>query len=195
VERLSAGYVRKLALGGDLVRLSRPLNDVQAHGLMRAISADPAVLHVERDARLSALRDSPGATAASPRMHTSGDQPFPSIRWNYDDPRGGANIAKAWELADGNDVVVAVLDTGIAWHPDLDLSLADAGYDFIRDAFTSGRPLDGRVPGGWDPGDWSNTPEYEECFDEPAGKPAAGTARESPASWPGWPAVRWAAWA
>lgn len=170
VERLSAGYVRKLALGGDLVRLSRPLNDVQAHGLMRAISADPAVLHVERDARLSALRDSPAATAVSPRMLTSDDQPFPTIRWNYDDPRGGANIAKAWELADGNDVVVAVLDTGIAWHPDLDLSLADAGYDFIRDAFTSGRPLDGRVPGGWDPGDWSNTPEYEECFDEPAGE-------------------------
>lgn len=167
---LTANHVRKLATGGDLVRLSHPLDEVQTRGLMQAIAADPAVLHVERDARLHPLNDSPGTTAMSPRKAKSGDHPFPTIRWNYDDPRGGANIAKAWELADGHDVVVAVLDTGITWHPDLDLSLADAGYDFIRDAFTSGRAADGRIPGGWDPGDWTHTPDYEECFDEPAGE-------------------------
>ena len=172
-EQLSAGYVRKLALGGDLIRLSRPLDEPQARGLMRAIAADPAVLHVERDARLQALSDSVAATAISPRTISSGDHPFPAVRWNYDDPRGGANVSKAWALADGSDVVVAVLDTGITWHPDLDLSLADAGYDFIRDAFTSGRAVNGRMPGGWDTGDWTDTPDYEECFDEPAGQPSS----------------------
>src|SRR3546814_1784683 len=39
---------------------------------------------------------------------------------------------------------------GITAHPDIDTSLADAGYDFITDAFVSGRDTDGRAPGGWD---------------------------------------------
>src|SRR3546814_719395 len=69
--------------------------------------------------------------------------------------RGGSNVNNAWDIADGDVVVIAVLDTGITAHPDIDTSLADAGYDFITDAFVSGRDTDGRAPGGWDLGDWT----------------------------------------
>ncbi|MGO4700517.1 S8 family serine peptidase [Dyella sp. 2RAB6] len=168
--RLTAHHVRKLALGSDLISVSQPLDDAQARSLMQAIAADPAVLHVERDVRLHTQAVRRDAAGASPRALVPNHHPFSSIRWNYSDPRGGANIEKAWELADGKDVVVAVLDTGITRHPDLDLSLANAGYDFIRDALTSGRATDDRAPGGWDPGDWSDTSDYEVCFDGPGGE-------------------------
>jgi serine protease len=59
-----------------------------------------------------------------------------------------------------------VLDTGITRHVDVNTSLGDAGYDFISDAFVSGRPTDDRVPGGWDQGDWTTTePWLSECTD------------------------------
>lgn len=166
---LSATYVRKLASGGDLIGVSHPLDTAQARRLMREIAANPAVLHVERDVRLHTLGGSRASAGTPAHGWTAHRQAFPAVGWNYSDPRGGANIEKAWELADGKDVVVAVLDTGITRHPGLDLALADAGYDFTRDPLTSGRDKYGRAAGGWDPGDWSNTPEYQDCFDEPGG--------------------------
>lgn len=166
--RSTVRYLRKLALGSDLIGVSSPLDDTQARRLMDAIAADPAVVHVERDVRLHALPGPSRPMAIAPRLRPF--DPSPTVRWNYNDPRGGANIEQAWPLADGKDVVVAVLDTGITRHPGIDLSLADAGYDFIRDEFTSGRTEYGRVPGGWDTGDWSHTPDYEDCFDGPGGE-------------------------
>ncbi|MFC7520289.1 S8 family serine peptidase [Xanthomonas populi] len=57
-------------------------------------------------------------------------------------------------------MVVAVIDTGITQHPDPDLSLADAGYDFTSNAFISGRASDGRLAGGWDTGDGTSEDKY-----------------------------------
>lgn len=159
---LSARYVRKLAVGGDLIRVSHALDEAQARKLMQAIAADPAVLHVERDIRLYALREFPVSSGVTVRALLPNDPLYATHQWHYRDPRGGANIDKAWELADGKDVTVVVLDTGVTRHPDLDTSLADVGYDFISDAFLSGRDQDGRASGGWDPGDWTDA-EYGLC--------------------------------
>lgn len=166
---LSTHYVRKLAVGGDLIRVSRPLDDGQARSLMRAIATDPAVLHVERDLRMRALRDVSFSRLAMPSAATPNDPLYATHQWHYKGPPGGAHIDQAWELADGKNATIAVLDTGITRHPDLDTSLADAGYDFITDAFVSGRESDGRVPGGWDPGDWDNEPRYASCQESPGG--------------------------
>lgn len=163
VAPLSAQYLRKLAVGGDLIRLSRPLDEAQADRLVQALLTDPAVLHVERDIRLHALRESGLSAGASVRAMTPDDPLYITHQWHYRDPRGGARVDKAWALADGKDVTVAVLDTGITRHPDLDTSLADAGYDFVSEALMSGRDTDGRAPGGWDTGDWEHTPEYADC--------------------------------
>lgn len=173
-------YLRKLATGADLVR-TRKLSKNQALALMQAIAADPAVAHVEPDVMMHLVRDfrAPAAKAAD---FTPNDPHFADYQWDlrsgdgtaetvgsdttgYSN-RGGADIAKAWHLADGQDVTVAVLDTGITHHPDLDTSLGDAGYDFISDAFVSGRDTDDRVPGGWDQGDWTTEdPWLSECTD------------------------------
>jgi len=69
-------------------------------------------------------------------------------------------------------VVVAVLDTGITAHPDLDANVLP-GYDFISDAFVSRRTTNARAPGGLDRGDWTLA---NDCY---PGAPA------TPSSWHG----------
>jgi serine protease len=170
---IQATYARKLATGADLVRTSRKLSRTDADALIRQIAADPAVRHVEADI-IMRPGDDIRATAVSPFVPN--DANYQRYQWHLRPADGtsekigsdttsfanlgGSNVANAWNLADGEGVVVAVLDTGITQHPDLDTSLADAGYDFITDAFYSGRSTDGRVPGGWDPGDWTTEDKY-----------------------------------
>lgn len=168
-----ATYSRKLATGADLVRTSRKLSHDDAVALIRQIASNPAVSHVQADVVMRA-GDDVRATDVTPFVPN--DANYAKYQWHLRPAngtpetiggdtvayanRGGANVANAWNLSDGNGVVVAVLDTGITQHPDLDTSLADAGYDFITDAFYSGRSTDGRVPGGWDPGDWTTDDKY-----------------------------------
>lgn len=158
----TARAVRQMAVGGTVMTLSRPLSAVDARAAMLAIAADPAVVHVEPDLMMHATRAS--ATAAAP------DDPYyADVQWDFSDPVGGINLPATWDSfpgVDGSGVTVAVIDTGITAHDDLDTSLADAGYDFIVDSFVSGRATDGRVPGGWDMGDWTNAEPWQSaCTD------------------------------
>ncbi|HKT29892.1 S8 family serine peptidase [Dyella sp.] len=159
---VSAFYQRKLATGSDVVRTSRKLNQSEANTLMTQLASDPAVVHVQPDHVMRAVRDIKAASdIAKPTDKTSGDPFAPNdpdytrYQWHFSNPTGGANVDQAWNIADGSDVTVAVIDTGITEHPDLDTSLGDAGYDFISDSAVSGRPDNGYAPGGWDLGDWT----------------------------------------
>jgi len=170
---LGVTYVRRLATGGHVLRVSRKLSASEATALMQQIAADPAVLHVAPDYLRHAVKDIRASDVTAP------DDPyFAQYQWHMRAPDGhaepegdstvndygGADAAEAWTLADGNGITVAVIDTGITQHPDLDTSLADDGYDFITDHVISGRDTDGRVPGGWDTGDWTNQdPWLSEC--------------------------------
>lgn len=174
---VKASYQRKLAIGADLVRTSRSLDRTEAAALMEQIATDPAVLNVSPDVMLQ--RD-PGMTLptkSAPATFTPNDTYYSFYQWNLKQPDGtvtffgdanfgGTSVNDAWDISDGDRVVIAVLDTGITRHVDVDTSLADAGYDFISDAFVSGRATDERVPGGWDLGDWTVA---DECY---AGSPA-----------------------
>lgn len=181
---VKASYKRKLAIGSDLVRTSRGLDRAEAAALMQQIAADPAVLNVTPDVMMQ--RD-PGMklpTRTAPAPFTPDDTYYPYYQWDLKQPDGavtyfgdanfgGSSVNGAWNISDGDRVVIAVLDTGITRHVDVDTSLADAGYDFISDAFVSGRPTDDRVPGGWDLGDWTAA---DECY--------SGSAADS-SSWHG----------
>ncbi|SEW20612.1 S8 family serine peptidase [Luteibacter sp. 329MFSha] len=154
-------FVRRLAAGGELVKLSRKLGAADAATLMRQIAADPNVLSVRPDVRRHATGGTPVRRAA---VAAPNDPSYAAYQWDYFDPTGGVRAPEAWQVSTGLGVVVAVLDTGIVAHPDIDLSLAGDGYDFISDAFVSGRASDGRAPGGWDTGDWTSTEPYtSEC--------------------------------
>ena len=160
---------RRLAIGADLVRPSRTLSEGELDTLMRTLAADPSVAHVEPNRYWQRLRTTSAAKAAAP------NDPGFEVQWHFRAPdgtvetlapdpgvanRGGIDVLNAWQYGRGAGVVVAVLDTGITAHPDLDTSLADAGYDFTSDALNSGRATDGRAPGGWDTGDWTTEDRF-----------------------------------
>jgi serine protease len=171
---LRVSYQRKLATGADLIRTSRKLNQAEAAAFIQAIAADPAVAHVAADVLRHAVRDISAPAALQPTAFIPNDPFFAKYQTDYLPAdgaltgagnnianHGGANITAAWDLADGTGVTIAVLDTGIVKHADVDTSLGDAGYDFIDDAFVSGRTADGRVSGGWDLGDWTTGNAYK----------------------------------
>ncbi|MEJ2704889.1 MAG: S8 family peptidase, partial [Sedimentisphaerales bacterium] len=71
------------------------------------------------------------------------DDPYFSYQWNMDDPNHNSiNMEAAWAIQTGDpNVVVAVLDTGVAYEdydiysraPDLDQTHFVPGYDFVND--------------------------------------------------------------
>lgn len=178
----SAQYVRKTASGSDVVKLSRKLDSASAAALMRTLAADPSVAHVEPDVRAFhtgqlAFRAAVAKTSASPTL-TPDDEYFAQYQWHLHHPTGGINAPSAWNSSTGEGVVVAVLDTGVVDHSDLNDNVLK-GYDFITDAFVSRRETDERVAGAHDYGDWND--DGSQCDVRPSsfhGTHVAGTVAE-----------------
>jgi serine protease len=134
------GHARRLAVGADLVQTSRKLKAQDAEALMRDIASDPNVEYVEPDAIMT--------IALTPNDTRYNEQ------WHYFEATGGLNLPLAWDIGTGVGSVVAVLDTGVAPHSDLDGNLV-AGYDFISDA-AAARDGNGRDSNPRDEGDWTS---------------------------------------
>lgn len=106
--------------------------------------------------RLSAL---PDVEYAEPdrlrRALAAPNDPKYASQWYLQSAESSAaRFADAWALGatGGNGIVVAVLDTGITRHPDLDGKVLP-GYTFIADAALAGNEV-GRAPGAADTGDY-----------------------------------------
>ena len=90
-------------------------------------------------------------------MAAPNDPLYPQ-QWSLNDPLSGVNAEAAWTVQpDSSSIVVAVVDTGILPHPDLDGRLL-AGYDFITD-FDRARDGDARDPDPRDEGTWGSESE------------------------------------
>jgi serine protease len=112
---------------------------------MRACTLLPALLC----ALLMAL---PTSAVAAERPAPPND-PYYSDQWALRSEAGnGVDLLETWRFSQGDDVVVAVLDTGISSHPEFEGRVLP-GYDFISDAVRAGDG-DGRDPNPSDPGDW-----------------------------------------
>ncbi|MEY4655280.1 MAG: hypothetical protein RL523_679 [Actinomycetota bacterium] len=95
-----------------------------------------------------------GSSSSNPVSETV--DPLYSEQW-YLTSEYGINIEPAWKITKGNpSVVVAVLDTGITAHPDLDENVV-AGYDFILSESNSRDFQPGRDADPTDPGDYSTS--------------------------------------
>lgn len=82
-----------------------------------------------------------------PFITTPNDKHFPK-QWHYE----LINLPQAWDVTKGsNNITVAVIDTGVLRHPDLEPRLV-AGFDFISDATAAG-DADGPDPDATDEGD------------------------------------------
>ena len=178
---VQAAYGRRLAIGADLLRTSRKLDRNEAAALMSQIASNPAVLHVAPDVLRHPVSDIAAPANLRPATLQPSDPEFRDYQWDLKAPSGtatafgdrnygGSRVNAAWSLANGANgqgIVIAVLDTGITTHVDVNTQLAGAGYDFITDHLLSGRKQDGRKAGGWDPGDWTTSEPWESmCTDE-----------------------------
>lgn len=130
-------HLRRLAVGADVIRADAQLDRADAETLMRKLAADPNVEYVEVD-RLNTVRLTPNDTRYSEQWGYSGTY--------------GIKANQAWDVTNGAGSVVAVLDTGITNHSDLNANLLP-GYDFINDTSVS-NDGDGRDSDPSDPGDW-----------------------------------------
>ncbi|MBX9400898.1 S8 family peptidase [Lysobacter sp. BMK333-48F3] len=141
-QALALNHARRLAIGADWFRASRKLNPAQAEALMRKIAADPDVEYVQLNTRMYPVL-TPNDTHYARQWAFSG--------------ANGIRAERAWDRATGRGVVVAVLDTGITDHADLNPNVLP-GYDFVSDA-ANARDGDGRDDDPADQGDWND--EFE----------------------------------
>ena len=128
---------RRMATGDDVILASRLLNRFESERLMHQIAADPDVEYVEVDRLYK-----PAIAQADPL--------YPE-QWALSSPFG-IDVEEAWELASGDGVVVAVLDTGITRHSDLNANILP-GYDLVSHLIMA-NDGDGWDADPIDPGDW-----------------------------------------
>jgi len=132
-------HFRRMSLGADVIRADRALSRAEGVALMQYLAAMPGVEYVEPDLIMR--------TALTP------NDPSYSQQWGFFDADAGIRANTAWDVATGTGVIVAVIDTGIVPHPDLDANLV-AGYDFISNT-TTANDGGGRDSNPADPGDWT----------------------------------------
>jgi serine protease len=178
-------HVRDLAGGASLVALRAPVLLTEARNIAAALARQAGVEYAEPDVMFRRL-----AVPTDPR--------YAAWQWNLFEPTatftgtllggsgsksavatGGANLPPAWDITQGGSggVVVAVIDTGIVNHPDLNGVATPApyvpsgrfvgGYDFVSSNVGSPTlPMnfvandgDGWDPDPTDPGDWVTSDE------------------------------------
>ncbi|MBA3469416.1 MAG: S8 family serine peptidase [Herpetosiphonaceae bacterium] len=158
---LDLAYFRPMSGGAHVLRLPDyvPVGDVELAakklmGLPNVEYAHPDYIMTLDDRALNSK--APPITAEKAHMLSPNDTLY-SQQWHYRYTAGsaeGLNLEPAWNITTGsNAVVVAVLDTGIVSHADLN-SRVVAGYDMITDPFI-GNDGNGRDANGSDPGDWN----------------------------------------
>lgn len=143
----SAGHrlaiARRMSTAGVVVQVDRELDEDQARRLIARFAERAAVSFVEPDIQL--------------RATLTPNDPSYTAQWHYGEPAAGMNLPLAWDSADGSGVTVAVIDTGITRHSDLDANVV-AGYDFISSS-AEARDGNGRDPNPADEGDWHSALE------------------------------------
>jgi serine protease len=145
---VSLSAVRQMSGGAEVVRLPQAMTATQAQAIAQRLLQDPSVEYAEPDRWVS-----PFLIPNDP--HFSG-------QWNLHAARSeiaAANLPDAWDLASGaSPVVVAVIDTGLLPHADIDPARVLAGYDFVSDVFAA-NDGNGRDTDPADPGDWVSADE------------------------------------
>ena len=131
--------LRQTATGAHVVKTDRALPAAEAEGFLRALRTDPDVEYAEPDAIMQTAAVAPS------------DSYYP-LQWNLWEEPGSMRVPGAWDVNRGAGVVVAVVDTGITGHSDLDANVLP-GYDMISSAAMA-RDGNGRDADPTDEGDW-----------------------------------------
>ncbi|WAP53445.1 S8 family serine peptidase [Arthrobacter sp. ATA002] len=135
----SVTELHETAAGSLVVTVDKDLSAADTAAVVDTLAADPTVEYVEPDVLLL-------PSAADP------NDPLYPAQWNLRAAGGGANVAAAWNTGIGERQVVAVVDTGITAHTDLNGKVLP-GYDVMSDAEMAADG-DGRDANPRDEGDW-----------------------------------------
>ncbi|MCE2572220.1 S8 family serine peptidase [Motilimonas eburnea] len=134
-----ANYQRTTAAGEAVYQFDQAYHGDELSAVLEQLNADPDIAYAEADIIMRPFSQLPN----DPKL----DQ-----LWSLGTGDGGLNLTSAWPTDAGKGVVVAVVDTGITAHSDLDANVLP-GYDFISNTMMA-NDGDGRDADASDPGDW-----------------------------------------
>ncbi|MFQ3244885.1 MAG: serine protease [Arenicella sp.] len=112
-------YLRKMSTGAHVVELVGNMNKSQLLEMISSMQSDSSIEYFEEDRIMQIM-----ATPSDPQYNN---------QWHYYEATGGLNLPTAWDSSTGSGTVVAVIDTGITNHADLNANMLP-GYDMISDA-------------------------------------------------------------
>ena len=122
----------------QVVKAERKLNANEVQKIQQSIATAANVASVEPDIRIQ-----PTSTP---------NDTYYSKQWNLSDPNVGIRVPSVWDKTTGAGQVVAVIDTGITSHSDLNANVV-TGYDMISPTANS-RDTGGRDADPSDPGNY-----------------------------------------
>lgn len=151
------GVTFERALGGDILvaRLAPGMSAEQARAISALLNNHPAVRYAEPDGRV--------------RPVFVPNDPLRANQWFHYEAYG-VRAYTAWDTERGAaGAVMALLDTGILAHADLDAARLLPGYDFVSDTTYSndGNGLDA------DPTDPGDAQGVGDCSDDPVARPSS----------------------
>ncbi|GAA1765513.1 S8 family serine peptidase [Kocuria aegyptia] len=121
----------------------------------KVVAADELLDAQELEILTSALEEDPAVEYAEPDHLASiagvpDDPYYRTSQWNLQPTAAGLDLPSAWDRATGSGQTVAVVDTGITPHPDLDANVLP-GHDFVSLHAGGVQPGHSRDGDGWDP--------------------------------------------
>lgn len=135
---LSVKEVKETTGGKKIVSADHKLSAAETQSMVDSLKSQPGVQYVEEDSLFQPTLEPNDA--------------YLSYQWDMTDPSTGLNLPGVWDKTTGTGQVVAVVDTGILPHGDLDANVLP-GYDMINDPAVS-RDGDGRDANARDEGDY-----------------------------------------
>ncbi len=168
---------RNSALAGLKLPDGRDVKFLRSFDGRGAVVQLPQSVSLEQARRLAAqLASQPGVSAVTPNKRffpalVPNDPEYPPGanalndpgQWHLFEDTAGINLQNGWDRTTGSAaVVVAVVDTGILAHPDLDPSRILPGYDFLSDKTVDHDSQPGRDNDPTDPGDWASP--GDDCY-------------------------------
>lgn len=147
-------YTKSTSDHADIFRFSKRKGKADWDKLSAWLKTNPDVEYSEPDYILSRM-DTPAPVTPN--------DPYLFYQWPLLDATSGIHAEQAWGYTTGTGSVVAVVDTGVLPHVDLQPNLLP-GFDMINDTFVA-NDGDGRDADATDPGDYVLAGECGNSYD------------------------------
>jgi serine protease len=135
----TSSHIRETFTGAKVIKLDQEISTEEMETLTDDLERQDFIQYAEPDLIMHPL-------------FTPNDPQF-NEQWHYFQDIGGIQLPSAWDITQGENVVVAVVDSGYQPHSDLTQNLLP-GYDLISDEFVA-NDGDGRDSDATDTGDYA----------------------------------------